>query len=137
AHVYSFNELNGLSGAPLGDVHLRNDLPVVPTDAAVAINFTNPVANDMAVAGDTYTAAGDAGEQKVQDMSVRYGLKSVAVRRSPRFGPSAGTWTDLVTVSDTALDLSGGGTVHVAPALSFRWDADARADGVLAPKRPL
>jgi hypothetical protein len=120
---------------PLGDVHLRDDIPVVATDATIVINFTNPVSNDMAVAADTYGAAGDAGLQTVQDLTVRYGLKSIAVRRSPRFGTGAGTWTDLVAPADTALDLSG--TVHLAPALAFRWDADSRAEESLSPKRLL
>jgi hypothetical protein len=133
--LYSFNELVGVSGVPLGDVHLRDDIPIVATDTTIVINFCNPVSNDMAVAADTYGAAGDAGVQKVQDLTLRYGLKSIAVRRSPRLGTGAGVWTDLVAPEDTALDLSG--TVHLAPALTFRWDADSRAEGSLSPKRLL
>ena len=53
--------------------------------------------------------------QVVQDLTVRYALKSVSIQRSPRFGPGAGTWTDLVAAADTELDLSGGGSVHTAP----------------------
>jgi hypothetical protein len=71
----------------------------------------------------------------VQDLTLRYGLQSIAVRRSPLFGPDAGTWSDFVTATDTALDLSG--TVHTAPSLSFRWDVDVRANGTLSPTRLL
>ena len=134
--LYSFNEFIGVSGTPLGDIHLRTDIPIVPTDATLAINFTNPVSNDMAVAQDTFGQAGDTGVQQVQDLTLRYGLASITVRRSPRFGADAGTWTDLVAASDTALDLSGG-SVHLAPALAFRWDTDSRSDGSLSPKRLL
>lgn len=136
SEVYTFNELTALVGVTLGDTHGRSDLPIVGTDATVAINFTNPVSNDMAVAPDTYGALGDAGVQQVQDLTLRYGLQSIAVRRSPRFGPDTGTWTDFVTASQTALDLSGG-QLQAAPALSFQWDVDVRANGTLSPTRLL
>jgi hypothetical protein len=135
AQLYSFNNLVSVSGVPLGDVHLRTDIPILATDATVALNFTNPVSNDMGVAADTFGSAGDAGVQQVKDITLRYGLKNIAVRRSPRYGAGAGTWTDFVAQTDTALDLSG--TLHLAPALSFRWDADSRAEGSLSPKRLL
>jgi len=135
AKLYTFNSFIGVSGVPLGDVHLRTDIPIVATDAVVAVNFTNPVSNDMGVAAETFTAAGDAGVQSVKDISLRYGLKSVAVRRSPRYGSGAGVWTDLVAPSDTALNINS--NLQLAPALSFRWDADSRADGAMSPKRLL
>ena len=75
---------------------VRPMVPIVATDATIAVNFTNPVSNDMGVGPDTYGAIGDAGVQTVQDLTLRYGLQSIAVRRSPRFGPGAGTWTDFV-----------------------------------------
>jgi len=138
ARLYTFNELLATPGAALEDVHRREDIPVVAVDADVSIEFTNPVANDAAIATDTFTASGvDPGVQRVQDMTVRYALKSISIKRSPRFGSGAGTWTDLVADIDTQLDLAGGGSVHATPAVSFRWDADSRADGVLAPKRLL
>jgi hypothetical protein len=135
AKLYSFNSYAGTSGVPLGDVHLRTDIPIVATDAVIAVNFTNPVSNDMGVAAETYTASGDAGVQSVEDITLRYGLKSVSVRRSPRYGSGAGVWTDLVAPSDTALDITT--NLQLAPALSLRWDADSRADGAMAPKRLL
>jgi hypothetical protein len=136
--LYSLNQLAATSGAALEDVHLRSDgLTPVAVDADVCLEFANPLANDAAIAADTYAGGVDAGVQKVQDLTVRYALKSVSIKRSPRFGPGAGTWTDLVAAVDTELDLSGGGSVHAAPAVSFRWDSDNRADGVLSPKRLL
>ena len=137
SQLYTFNQLTSVSGALLQDLHLRDDLPVVAVDADVCIQFTNPVANDAAIATDTYVAGTDLGVQQVQNLTVRYALKSVSIKRSPRFGPDAGTWTDLVAAVDTELDVSGGGTVHAAPAVSFRWDVDNRADGVLSPTRLL
>src|SRR5262249_11535288 len=74
-----------------------------------------------------------AGVQHVQDLTVRYGLKSVAARRAARFGPTAGVWTDLIKADDTSFSIGG-----AAPeSLTFAWDVDQRADGQLAPKRLL
>lgn len=131
--LYTFNQLNGLNGSRLGDTHLRQDIPIVSIDSTIVLNFSQPLSNDSMIASSTYDGTSDAGLQKVQDLSVRYGLKSIAVRRSPRFGPTAGTWTDFVTDAQTQLSIGG-----TAPEyLSFAWDKDSRADGKLAPKRLL
>ena len=135
--LYSFNELDPVRGADIAGVVLPAVLPAVAVDADIAITFTNPVANDATIATQSYPVSADPGVQKAQDLTVRYALKSVAIQRRPRFGPGAGTWTDLVAPADTALDLSGGGTVHTAPAVSFAWDADNRADGIVSPTRLL
>jgi hypothetical protein len=135
--LYTFNGLATVTGAAVEDVHLRQDLPIVAVDADISIEFSNPVANDAAIATDTYTGGSDLGVQQSGDLTVRYALTSIAIQRSPRFGPDAGTWTDLVAAVDTELDLSGGGSLHAVPAVSFRWDADCRADGLLSPRRLL
>ena len=134
-HLYTFNELAQVHGASVAGVTLPDDLTPVAVDADIVLTFTNPLSNDALIATDTYGPGGDLGVQQVQDLTVRYALKSVAIQRSPRFGPDAGTWTDLVAAVDTELDLSGGGSTHATPAVSFRWDADSRADGVLATNR--
>ena len=63
-------------------------------------------------------------------------MRSKACRSSAARG-SAGGDVDgsRVAAVDTALDT--GGTVHAAPAVSFAWDADSRADGVVSPNRLL
>jgi hypothetical protein len=133
--LYTFNGLAAVTGAAVEDVHLRQDVPIVAVDADISIEFANPVANDAAIATDTYTGGSDLGVQQSGDLTVRYALTSIAIQRSPRFGPGAGTWTDLVAPIDTELDVTGGGTLHAVPAVSFRWDADCRADGLLSPRR--
>ena len=131
--VYTFNQLNGLNGSRIADTHLRTDIPIVSVDATILLNFSQPLSNDSLVATSTYDGTTDAGLQNVQDLSVRYGLKSIAVRRAPRFGSTAGTWTDFVTDAQTQFGIGG-----TAPEyLSFAWDKDTRADGKLAPKRLL
>jgi hypothetical protein len=137
ATLYTFNGLAAVSGTTTEDVHLREDVPIVAVDADISIEFSNPVANDAAIATDTYAGGSDLGVQKSGDLTARYALTSISIQRSPRFGPGAGTWTDLVAAVDTELDLSGGGSVHAEPAVSFRWDVDCRADGLLSPRRLL
>jgi hypothetical protein len=130
--LYTFDQLTGISGMRISDPRTR-DLPIVSTDATIAINFGQPLANDSAIATGTYDGTTDLGVQRVQDLKVRYGLRSIAVRRSPRFGPTAGTWSDLVKESDTAFAIGG-----AAPqTLTFAWDVDSRADGRLSPLRLL
>lgn len=130
--LYTFNQLSGLQGIRLADAHVQ-DVPIVSVDSTIAVDFTQPISNDTLIATTTYSASGDAGVQKVQDLTVRYGLKAVAVRRAPRFGPTAGVWTDLIKASDTTFSIGA-----TAPeTLTFAWDTDQRADGQLAPKRLL
>ena len=131
--VYAFNQLNGLNGIRIADPHLRDDIPVVSVDATISLDLSQPVSNDSAIATATYDGTTDAGVQKVQDITLRYGLQSISVRRAPRFGPTAGVWSDLVTDAQTAFTIGG-----VAPqTVTFAWDHDSRADGKLAPKRLL
>src|SRR5262249_44106902 len=105
--LYTFNQLNGLNGIRIPDTHLRGDLPVVSVDSTIAINLSQPSSNDSLVATSTYDGTTDTGVQKVQDITVRYGFESVAVRRAPRFGPTAGTWTDFVTDAQTGFSIGG------------------------------
>jgi hypothetical protein len=129
--VYTFNQLDGLTGARIADPHLRTDIPIVSVDATIAIDLSQPVSNDSAIATSTYDGTTDTGVQKVSDLNLRYGLKSIAVRRAPRFGPTAGVWSDLVTDAETQFSIGG-----AAPeTINFCWDPDSRADGKLAPKR--
>jgi hypothetical protein len=132
AFLYTFNQLNGLTGILIPDPHVRDDIPVVSVDATIAIGLAQPSSNDSLVATST-GGTPDPGVQQVQDMTVRYGLESIAVRRAPQFGPTAGVWTDFVTDAQTGFSIGG-----TAPeALTFTWDVDTRADGKLAPKRLL
>lgn len=108
----------------------NGDPPVLATTSTIVLEFSCPMTNDMAVGPDT----GDAGVQKVQDLTLRYGLKSIKVRRKPRWG--VGGWTDFVEESQTELPLDSG-NVQTKPALSFRWDLASREDGKLSPTRLL
>jgi hypothetical protein len=130
--LYTFNQITGIQGIRIADTHAQ-DVPIVSVDSTIVIDFTQPVSNDTLIATTTYSAAGDAGVQTVQDLKIRYGLQSVSVRRAPRFGPTAGVWTDLIKASDTTFSVGG----SAPQSLTFAWDTDQRADGRLAPKRLL
>ena len=80
-----------MSGATVNGVVLPPDLTPVAVDADIAITFTNPLSNDAAIATQSYPTTADPGTQQVQDLTVRYALKSVQIQRSPRYGPQAGT----------------------------------------------
>ncbi len=132
SYLYTFNELCGRSGTRIADTHAQS-LPVVSVDATIVIDFSQPVSNDALIATSTYDGVTDAGVQKVQDITVRYGLSSIAIRRAPRFGPTAGVWSDFITDAQTGFSIGG-----AAPqTLTFTWDHDTRADGKVAPKRLL
>jgi hypothetical protein len=131
--VYTFNQLNGLNGIRLGDTHARADIPVVSADSTIVINLAQPVSNDSSIATSTYQGTSESGVQTVQNITARYGLKSIAVRRSPRYGATAGVWTDFVTDAQTGFSIGG----VAEETLTFAWDVDSRADGKLSPKRLL
>jgi hypothetical protein len=131
--LYTFNQLNTLNGIRIADTHTRQDVPLVSIDSTIVANLAQPVSNDSAVATSTYDGTTDTGVQQVQDIKVRYGFQSIAVRRAPRFGPTAGTWEPFITDAQTSFSIGG-----AAPeSLTFAWDVDTRADGKLAPKRLL
>ena len=132
AALYSFNQLNGLHGERVADTHLA-DIPNVSVDATIAIDLNQPIANDTLIATSTYAASGDLGVQKVQDLTLRYALTSIGIRRAPRYGPTAGVWSDLLRADDTEFALGG----EAPQTIGFAWDVDSRADGALSPKRLL
>ncbi|HEY5341146.1 MAG TPA: hypothetical protein VIK27_08990 [Candidatus Aquilonibacter sp.] len=130
--VYTFNALNGLSGLRIDDP-TGIDVPLVSVDATIAITFAQPLSNDSAIATATYGGATDTGVQQVQDITARYALQAVSIRRAPRFGPTAGGWTDFVTDAQTQFSIGGSAPEFI----TFAWDVDSRADGKLAPNRLL
>ena len=133
ALIYSFNNFAGLSGVPLGDVHLRTDIPHRRNQCDHRNQFHQPHFKRHGRGLRYLRRRRRRGRSKRERLTVRYALKSISVRRSPRYGAGAGSWTDLVLPTDTALDVMGN-SVHLAPALAFRWDADSRADGSLSPQ---
>ena len=130
--VYTFNNLNTLSGVLIADT-TQVDVPLVSVDATIAITFTQPLSNDSSIATATYGGTTETGVQTVQDITARYALQSVSIRRAPRFGPTAGQWTDFVTDAQTQFSVGGNAPEYI----TFAWDVDSRADGKLAPNRLL
>lgn len=131
-NVYTFNTLNGLNGVRIADTTTTN-VPLVSVDATIVLNFTQPLSNDSGIGTSTYGGTTDTGVQQVQDITARYALQSIAIRRAPRYGPTAGQWTDFVTDAQTQFSVGGAAPEYI----TFTWDTDSRADGKLAPKRLL
>ena len=132
ARLYTFNALSALNGTRINDPRGITVTPV-SVDSTLLVDFSQPVANDSALATTTAEPNWDPGAQTVKDIQMRYGLESLSIRRAPRFGPSAGMWTDLLTDAQTSLTV-GGAAPQTVP---FAWDLDSRADGHLEPKRLL
>ena len=118
--LYSYNQLAPVPAPRRHGVVLPADLTPVAVDADIAITFTNPVANDAAIATQSYPVTDDPDLQKVQDLTVRYALKSVQIQRRPRFGAAGRHVTDLVV---------GRRTPHWTPAASSTPRPRSRSRG--------
>jgi hypothetical protein len=130
---YSFAQLSMMNGIRVREPGARSDIPVIGVDSVIAVNLAGPASNDSLVATPADDGTAGPGLRGEQGITVRYGLESVSVRRAPRYGPAAGTWTDLVTHAETGFSPGA-----AAPrSLTFAWDADSRAGGRLVPDRLL
>jgi hypothetical protein len=127
SRILSFEELTRATEST--SVPDASDIPILPTTATIALKFAQAISNDMAVGPDV----GNAGVQRVQELEVRYALKSLGVKRAARYGADQGVWKDFLAESTTALDGSGQSSVTFAPSLSIRWQLDSRSDGKLNP----
>lgn len=128
ATLYSFEELLSVQGATAASVDLSK-VPVVPTDARVSMEMTNPLSNDSVLAG----AGNDAGVQTVKDVTLRYALASVTVRRRPRRGSTA--WVVSDKIERFPAPAGDGEVTFSSPVFDYQWSVESRADGKLAPLR--
>lgn len=147
-------------GAP-ADVHSIAELRAAPDDtisedvwaSLVPVNVDSTIALDFAASVDNATTvapttAADTGLQTAaapatNNLSSRYTLIRLGVRRRPRFGPDAGVWTDLLAPGATEVggldDLLGDTQLDAtfASDLCWRWDVDVTKDNALDPRRLL
>ena len=123
AATYSTDELAQTTGAwPAGAL---DAVEPITADASLALSFNATV--DDRIAWGQNTPAG-MGKQQSNDVSARYVLVELGIRRKPRFAP--GGWSTLLDAAASRLDPS---LLEVPPqqlpsrfasAVSFRWDAD-------------
>lgn len=129
---------------------LRAAVPLLPSDedfaALTLVSVDSTIALDCKASLDAEatplpaTPQG-AGTQAPSDLSVRYVLQAVGVRRRPRFGTGAGVWQMLLDPASTELPpLTSLPPVLqdiMAPVVGFDWDADVHREGDLDPRRLL
>ncbi len=136
AGVYSFSELAAATGQwPAGS--LDNVVPIA-TDSVLTLQFKPSV--DDRIAWGQNTPDG-MGTQDSNDVSTRYVLTALGIRRRPRFG--GGGWSTLLDEAASRLDPS---LLDVPPEqlpprfsspVCMRWDADLQREQKLDPRQLL
>ena len=139
--------IDALRAAPDGVIGEDVWAALVPVslDSTIAIDFAAPLDNATTVAPTTPPDSGlqVAAAPAANDLSSRYTLVQLGVRRRPRFGVDAGVWTDLLAPEATEVggldDLLGDSDIEVtfASAVRCRWDADVTKDNAIDPRRLL
>lgn len=132
--VVSMEHLRALPTAFAADDAIDQLVPV-SCDAVIAIDFDAAVDDEITIGENTPDGA---GTQQSGDLSARYALEGLSIRRRPRFGPDAGVWTELLAPDETQVDLeSSDVTVVFQSAVSVKWNRDYVAEGRLDPKQLL
>lgn len=112
-------------------------LPVA-TDVTIPIEFSVGV-NDKLGLGSGLALA--MGEQHSGELTLTYDLVGLSVRRRPRFG-SPRPWTTVDQRIELAADFTDPNGVQLSGSFSAQelttfWDADVKADGLIATKKLL
>jgi hypothetical protein len=142
--LHTIESLRVAPDAPIGEDAWAALVPV-SLDSTIALDFAAALDNATTVAPSTPPDTGlqTAAAPAANDLSSRYTLLQLGVRRRPRFGEDAGVWTDLLAPENTEVggldDLLGDTDIDVtfASALRCRWDADVTKDNAIEPRRLL
>ena len=140
APIHSVKELrNHTSSEAQRLARLANDTKVIPvaTDVTVQIEFA--VAMNDRVLSDP-VSSNEVGAQKSGDLSLKYELIGIAIRRRPRFG--GGGWTGVDNMQELGADFSDSDGVGLEGSfdpsnISMAWDPNVRIAGKSVPKRLL
>jgi hypothetical protein len=109
-------------------------LTPVGADVSVALDFKPSLDAPVAVVPNTLDGV---STQTSGDISVRYELVEIGIRRRRRFGPSTGVWTDLLTPESTRIDGAEDLTAVFSSAVRFEWDVDVVREGKTDTRRLL
>lgn len=138
--TFSLNEVRGgvrAEGTRVAAFEADGEVQPCPTDSTIAVEFTVPVTDAL------HLEAGmaDADPQRSGDLSMRYELTGLRLRRRPRFEPAA-AWTPVE--EQRALGASFGGSGGVGLDGTFEpveltrfWDPDVKVNGRRTAKRLL
>ena len=144
AAVHTIDDLRAAPAGVIGEDVWAALVPV-SLDSTIALDFAAALDNATTIAPTTPADSGlqAAAAPAANDLSSRYTLIQLGVRRRARFGADAGVWTDLLAPEDTAVggldDLLGDPDIDVtfASTLRCRWDADVTKDNAIDPRRLL
>lgn len=128
--LYSIEGLRGLAPAEATSQAL-DALPLVSVDSTISLDLRVAVDSHLTVVGPTPPGA---SEQKTEDFTAHYELKSVGIRRRPRYGTGSPAWTTLLAPSSTTY---GDTTATFTPQVTFHWDGDLVRESRLDPRRLL
>jgi hypothetical protein len=136
--TFAIGELIGLT-PPLWPAETLAGAPPVAVDSVVALHF-KPSVDDRLVFGQVTPP--DVGVQASADVSTRYELVEIGIRRRPRFGPNAGSWTTLIAPDASRIEQVATADPADLPALfrspvAIRWDGDFQREQRLDPRHLL
>lgn len=142
--VHTVDALRAAPDAAIGE-DAWDALVPVSLDSTIALDFAAPLDNATTVAPSTPPDSGlqAAAPPAANNLSSRYTLVQLGVRRRPRHGLDAGVWTDLLSPEATEVggldDLLNDADIELtfASALRCRWDADVTKDNAIDPRRLL
>lgn len=123
--VFDLNQLRATGPAVVPDAKFDTLVPV-SVDSTIALDFKSSLDAPVTVVPDTPT---DVGKQASGELSLRYELVEIGIRRRKRFGAGAGVWTDLLTPESTHIDSIDDLTALFTSAVRFEWDVDAIRQG--------
>lgn len=114
------------------------DMRPVATDATLAVEFTVPVNDNLAL---STAVAPNLGDSTSGDLSLTYELVGIGARRRARFGTDR-SWHALDEIVELPPDFSDPNGVQLtgslsAQTISAQWDLDNRIEGRPATKRLL
>ena len=136
--TFNIAQLTGISPPPWPPAILAGAVPVA-IDSTIALHF-KPSVDDRLVWGQI-TPPG-MGTQSSADISTRYELVELGIRRRPSFGPGASAWTTLLDPAASRLENVPATPPQDLPALfraplGLRWDADFQREQKLDPRHLL
>ncbi len=125
AAVLTLDQLRAAGPATVSDAAYDGLAPVA-TDSRIMLDFKPSLDAPVTVVPDT---PDDVGVQTSGEVSARYELVQLGVRRRKRFGPGAGVWTDLLTPESTRIDTPEDVTAvfNSASASNGTWTSSAKA----------
>ncbi len=142
--LFSMDQARAMADPAVPDAELAKLTPVT-IDATIGLDFKPSLDNKTTVGGNTPLGAGSQAPTSpaVNDLKTTYEMVEIGIRRRPRFGAGAGTWTDLLTPQQTRLespaDFPPGASLEAkfSPKVNAYWDEDVQRENALDPRRLL